>query len=65
MKSAREDWIVDDVNHRKAKCVNVNNPCVKQERDLECLERKIASVGDVSRGYCMKTLERDLLKRAL
>ena len=41
------------------------NPCMKQEWDLECLEHKTASVGDMSRNYCIKTLERDLLKRVL
>ena len=65
LKSTREDWIVDSVNHRKAKCTNINNPCIKQEWDLERLEHETASVGDMSRSYCVKTLERDLLKRAL
>ena len=65
LKSTREDWIVDSVNHRKAKCTNINNPCIKQEWDLEYLEHKTASVGDMNRNYTMKTLERDLLKRVL
>ena len=65
LKSTREDWIVDSVNHRKAKCTNINNPCIKQEWDLERSEHETASVGDMSRSYAMKTLERDLLKRVL
>ena len=63
--ASREDWTVDSINHRKAKCTNVNNPYIKQEWDLEYLEHKTASIGDMSREYCMKTLERDLLKRIL
>ena len=38
---------------------------MKKEWDREHLEHKTASVGDMSRSYCVKTLERDLLKRAL
>ena len=65
LKSTREDWIIDSINQRKAKCANVNNPYVKQEWDLDFLEHKTASVGDMNKSRHMKTLERDLLKRIL
>ena len=65
LKSTREDWIIDEMDNRKAKCTNVHNPKMKKEWELDLLEHKTASVGDMNRDYCMKTLERDLLKRIL
>ena len=65
LKSTREDWIIDKIDNRKAKCTNVHNSRMKKEWELHLLEHKAASVGDMNRNYCMKTLERDLLKRVL
>ena len=63
--ASREDWIVDSVDGRKAKCTNMHNPAKRKEWEWEYLEHKTASVGDMNRSYTMKTLERDLLKRVM
>ena len=63
--ASREEWIIDSIDRRKAKCTSIHYPAMKKVWELEDLELKTASVGDANRDYTLKTLEKELVKRVL